>query len=360
MDQDQPKRLEQPNRLRLPGSALLIAILPVLVFAASDWFLDAYGSPEPFVWQGMADQYDRHAEAANRITVLAGFILFVAGALASAGFFLWTLLRLPVQARRQLMATYAVAIIAGVLLLSAMNTRETQSHIGPATVCIALSPPGAANQLPRRVPVAEPETDPVTLFFDRLFGRAPSTGNAVKPTESGVCAAPRFALLRSLLIVERNLLVLSVGALALGSIGCLTLPGRRGNRRLIGRAVKVQAERLNRYLYLSATLLVVGLLFVNAFLRWPGFIYEDQSSFKAHVDALLLYFGVSYSILMASYYVPVALLLSRAARRAGDGAASSEVKRKALAEPLRAAKVAAAIFAPALASVATNLLDFGG
>lgn len=331
-------RPEDSRKLVLKWPALLIALLPIMVFAATDWLLNEHGQPNPILESAFASQFDGHAEAAGRVYVLATFILVVAGALAACLFFARAMLTFPEEPRRRLLITYIAAIVAGLIVLLAMNTSETQAYMGPKAVCAALSP---TDDVGRRIP---PLLEPVSM--------------QAQPGAPRQCAAPKFKLLRDLLFIERNLLILAVAALALGSISCLALPLPGSDRRFVLRVVKVQAERLQRYLYLSATLLVMGLLFLGAFLRWPGFIYAQPGNFNAHANAVILYLGISYSILLASYYAPVAMLLSRAARRSGDVDAASRLIRHARVGPMNAAKVAAAIFAPALASIFSGLLDF--
>jgi hypothetical protein len=326
----------------LGWAALSIALLPILVFATTDWFLDAYGRSAPGPPEKMAGSLDGHAEAAGRIQVLAFFILVMAGALAACLLFVRTLAKYPRQPARRLLLTYISAVAIGGILVWAMNTSETQDYVGANVVCAALSPGG--------VPIteAQPSATSGPLYPDA-------------PTRAARCDAPRFRLLRGLLFVERNLLILSIAALALGTISCLALPAPDDkpdeNKRLLARIVRVQADRLQLHLYLSAALLVMGLLFLGAFLRWPSYIYDPPDDFLAHANAVILYLGISYSILLASYYVPVALLLSRAARRSGDAEVASQLASRARSEPLNAAKVAGAIFAPALVSILSGFLD---
>ena len=355
-------RVESSTRLTLPWSAAAIVALPLAAFASSDWLLDAYGflhlaepaqniPPAQDIALEQAPAMKRHAEAAARLQVLSTFMLFVACALACCGVFACRAARASASTRRRLLLTYAGAVCVGFIVMTAMNTRETQAYMGPQFICEAF---GSVEGSPRSLPA-----DPDPGWADAFLGRVPNPDNLIPGAPPKACGAANHQLLRGLLAIERNLLVLAIGSLTVGSIGCLTLP-YAGSRTALRRAVEIQASRLNLYLYLSAALLVVGLMFVSAFLHWPSFALADPAGYNAHANALVFYFGVSYSILLASYYAPVALLLSRYARRAGDAALSANLLDRAQQGPMQAAKVAAALFAPALASLFSGLMDFKG
>lgn len=76
-----------------------------------------------------------------------------------------------------------------------------------------------------------------------------------------------------------------------------------------------QSERLRTYVYLSGGLLVLGVLFLESWTTYPIYLFEpdDRSVFKDAVRAYAMYTGVEFSLVLAAYAVPVALVLSRRA-----------------------------------------------
>jgi hypothetical protein len=127
-----------------------------------------------------------------------------------------------------------------------------------------------------------------------------------------------------------------------------------------------QSERLNTYLYLSALLLVTGLLFVSAVFRLPSYALLSVDSYEAQVKALTAYYGFSYTVVLASFHVPVAMYLSARvkalpAKVAGaKGAAATAAVPNAFKGPVQVLKIAAAIFSASLAGVVASLASFGG
>jgi hypothetical protein len=132
-------------------------------------------------------------------------------------------------------------------------------------------------------------------------------------------------------------------ALILGTVSCL---GRRPGSTPADR--KRTLRRLKTYLYLSAAQLVSGLAFLGALLRWPGFSVGDDSGLAAGVSAIILYWGIVYSIFIASYYIPVVLF---GAKRWGPAG-----KEGPPLTPIGLVQSGAAIFAPAIAGLLGGLI----
>lgn len=79
-----------------------------------------------------------------------------------------------------------------------------------------------------------------------------------------------------------------------------------------------QSRRLERNLQIGAVVLVAGIIFHICWTSWPQFLFrvEDGSdgakrleAFRAVVSAFTGYKALQYSLLLASFYVPVACLL---------------------------------------------------
>jgi hypothetical protein len=158
------------------------------------------------------------------------------------------------------------------------------------------------------------------------------------------CRAWHFDVLWWLNEIQKFLLALLTPALVLGTISCLAEPETPTNE-----GCQIQARALSTHLYLTASVLVIGLLYLSALLRWPGSGFGEDAAapYNAHVDAYILYWGITYSIFIASYYVPVAIRLTR-------GCESSD---NPMSELLGLLKSTAAIFAPALAGLLGGVVD---
>lgn len=148
--------------------------------------------------------------------------------------------------------------------------------------------------------------------------------------------------------MQRYLLAVVTPVLVLGAISCWPSAGentRRGCARRTGR--------LNNYLYLSSAVLVCGLLFLSALMRWPGYSLHpvDVPSFTANVDGLVFYWSVIYSIFIASYYVPVAAAISSSCPKGSapaGGTSNADDDEPVAASPFSLLKLGAGIFAPAI------------
>jgi hypothetical protein len=136
-------------------------------------------------------------------------------------------------------------------------------------------------------------------------------------------------------------------------------------------ACRLQARRLNTHLYLAAAVLVMGLLFLSALLRWPasGLAGDPASAYTAHVDAYIFFWGATYSVFIASYYVPVAIELtgmctSLTATQAKAEAASAKAEEgddadgddSPVSDLFSLFKTVAALFAPVIAGLLGSVL----
>ncbi|SFR46354.1 hypothetical protein [Litoreibacter janthinus] len=76
--------------------------------------------------------------------------------------------------------------------------------------------------------------------------------------------------------------------------------------------LKEAQDTSSRYLYCSGILLSVGMVLLLSWMKWPGQMIADPALRDRHaglVNAISLYRGVSYSVLILSYYMPVSLIL---------------------------------------------------
>ena len=302
--------------LRLSIRSLSIAALPLAVIALSGAMVHRFGS---FGGEFTPVAAARHGEAAGRLMAIAAWLVLLAAVLACLAYFFASLFRQPLRrldqrSQRILVGAYVVLAMGGLVLVRLGFAGEANRAVADAFIRGALS-----------LPIYQPPTGPIDLL--------PFHGSG-------------FDLFQGLNSIQRYLLALLTPALVLGSLACLAAPARGRDAALR----RCQAERLTTYLYLSAMVLVAGLIFLSAILRWPayGLTGIEATNYSAHVGAYVFYWGVTYSILIASYYVPAAALL------AGFGGAVETDEAagvEARAQLFATLKSAAALFAPALAGL---------
>jgi len=150
--------------------------------------------------------------------------------------------------------------------------------------------------------------------------------------------------------VQLYVLLLVLPAMVLGAISALATGG----------TARAEGARLKTYLYLAAILLVCGLLYLSALLRWPGAALTGQeaTNYDGFVDAYLLCLGAAYSLFIISYYLPIVIRLSSngnavaavAARDTKDSGGDDVLK------PLDILKVVLALFAPVITALLGHVI----
>lgn len=307
------------RKLRLPIAALAIALLPLAVISLSSGFVHLFGT---FGGELPAAAAATHAEAAGRLRTMTTWLAMFAAVIFCLAYSAQSLRRFERGSLRTLVVAYAVLAVGGLILVYFGLAGEANRAV--------------ADQFIRRsldLPIHHLPAGPFHLID-------------FNGTE--------FDLLQGMNSVQRYLLALLTPALVLGSISCLAMPPKA-----TAADCRRQAERLSTYLYLSAAVLVTGLIFLAAMLRWPGYGLTDAAaqSYGAHVDAYVFYWGVTYSILIASYYVPIAV---RLAGISGVAAPSADDQDDPGAETsahlIATLKAVAALFAPAIAGLLGGVL----
>lgn len=103
-------------------------------------------------------------------------------------------------------------------------------------------------------------------------------------------------------------LVLAVFGVVCGAISCLGM-GDEGSEK----DVKVALARLETYLLLSAVLMVLGLVYYMSYMYWASFITTpnaaDFKSYNQIVKNMTIFTGITYSLMIASYYLPIRYIL---------------------------------------------------
>lgn len=80
----------------------------------------------------------------------------------------------------------------------------------------------------------------------------------------------------------------------------------------------LQMNRLKEVLGAASAILVAGVLHMGAWLRWPAALVADTKAHEALLGAALaitLFWGVTFTLMLVSTYLPAAILLARRAQR---------------------------------------------
>ncbi len=125
-----------------------------------------------------------------------------------------------------------------------------------------------------------------------------------------------YHALRLLLDITSIVSALAVSAVLLGTVLSLSRsrPADLATREGILQecATLRQAQKTVRsYLYLSGVLLSVGMMFGLGWMMWPADLLADGAQaqhYRELVQSISLYRGVSYTVLILSFYMPVSLI----------------------------------------------------
>lgn len=312
----------ETDELVLPQWAPWLVLLPVAVVAVNLYLVASFAWQDP-VSDVTTNVSSVRLEAMGRSRVLVSLLPFMLAATLAALFFARDYLVLvgPKTRRRLLISILLFGGVAGLSIWSA-----------------AASDPG-------------PEGTVGSNMFDAAFDGLVATGSKL----------PLRAVLDHLILIFMLFLSIGAGALIVGTISCLAEPPPNMPAAQRQRLFEMQRRRLDAYLYGSALLLVTGLFFMDACMRWPAPFSTNPELYMKHVNELILANGLYYSTIIASYYVPAALWMRRfslsgaGAPAAGDGAQGADAW-----SPSRLLKAFLALISPAAAGVLAQLIESAG
>lgn len=345
----EPGALQRPSRGEGEGRSLdwrylLIALLPIMVFAATDAFLDTFGEASERLPDHFAP-FDPHREASGRLSALGAVVLYTGVAIGALSYFVNSIRLLDTRSVMRVITSVGILVGAVAALIGLMNTRQIQDYMGPSVVCTAL---GYSPKI-----------------SDDHFEEA--SRNSIQPKvrvtdfrTRGACDNHNFRLLRMILTWQKVATILGVAALVLGTICCLAKPVPMPVKDEHALAhYEAESERLNVYLYLSAMFLVTGLMLTWSSVRWPSYALLSSTGYEAHANAFVGYLGFSYTVLLASFYAPAAGILASRVRRLKPAAAGSTNLPEAFKGPTQVLKIVAAVFSTALAGTLPAILGLG-
>jgi hypothetical protein len=326
----------------MPALSLLLVLPPCMVYAASSLFSADFGNPagwfpQPWLQNGAA-------EAAGRTKAIAAFLLFTGMAIGALVIWVSSFRLLDRRSAARLLIAYLLTVGAGSLAVYETRAFDGAPYLDQAFACASLN---------RLDPTPQEQQADAVRSPDRMTRLS---GNRLDRVEN--CRAPQFQALRWMISVSAGLLLFGMPGMIFGAITCLAAPTTGSTKPRLD-AWALQTRRLNAFLYLTATYMVSGLLFANAQLSWIGYSLhpDDLGPYRAYVGAIVLHSGISNSLMIASYYLPVALWL--AAIRPPQPSPAAADSRSAEAEapnPFGPLKIAGTILAPALVGFLGELL----
>ena len=210
--------------------------------------------------------------------------------------------------------------------------------------------------------------------FETALGRGNIPG-CLSPDDRwlmGVCGErPVISLLNRMMDVTNFFAGLGVGGLIVGMILCLA---ERPEDSLEAQAAQLQSNvlRMRRQLYMSGLVLTIGIFFATSWMRWPlPMVDADHiEAYSTLIGSALLFVGIYFSLLILSFYLPVALILDGRKKQLADMAAGHDdlsdykdrdgwLKMRGLqSDPTEFLKSGFALVAPILAAYAGNFPTF--
>ncbi|RYY23328.1 MAG: hypothetical protein EOP62_20475 [Sphingomonadales bacterium] len=310
---------------RMSWTATLLALPSIGVFFFADML--GYG----LAWQGAAPDFAKLTPAAIRLDA-SGRLLIIAAALLGFGIFYLIVLRFLAdlrdefgpKTRRWLLGWYTGGVLLGGLWVwFGWMQIPVQDQLGKGFLRDALAQFGAAS------------------------GAAPGT------------LLDNFLLLW---IGNRFALMLAAGIVVTGGVSALVDPIARLDVAETRAFLFHQRRRLRTYVNAAATLLVVGLLFQIAWMRWPLVLLDSGTAamLVRQIDASVALTGVTGSVVIALFAVPASTIL--AARAAALPPVTDDEPNARLFDAglLSSVSKILVVLAPTLAGLAPSVIDIIG
>lgn len=360
----------------------LIGLLPALVFLVNLWVLTNYALPFDIRPDRLAE-FDLTKEGAARIGAAAAFLLVAGTAGAILLCFSYRVLMLDASGRLAAAITY-VALSAAALGTTGAAAPGAEDYPGRTLFCLATAYSHADS-------VGAREAERLDIE-GAAAGQATAAGARQKPgvavdrlpywkdRDKKSCAHPRFDKAKSLAALQFLLIVLAFSALVVGAICCLAKPqpapsepkgdggfkadqlsaeepGSEPGDPALQAHWESQAKWLNICLYLGALLLGAALVFIGAFLRWPLYALPSAEGYENYTSAMLAYYGCTFSLMLTSFYVPVAAFLAGKVKSGATTPAETSKLPEAFRGPLQLLKIVLGLASTALAGALPGIID---
>jgi hypothetical protein len=135
---------------------------------------------------------------------------------------------------------------------------------------------------------------------------------------------PVISLFNRIVDIVKVLAGLGVGALIVGMILCLETNDSNDVEEEAALLAQ-NLQRMRQQLYLSSLILTFGMFFATSWMYWPLPLVLDaeRAAYGSVVLASALFTGTYFSLLILSFYLPVALILDSRVRKLADMAGQS-------------------------------------
>ncbi|WP_371168123.1 hypothetical protein [Aliiroseovarius sp. 2305UL8-7] len=282
-----------PGKLQIAPKYLFLLLLPVVVLTASEYILGTFGDTSIVVPNVTRTALSPLAELSARYKFLSALFFFIAVAISMTAIFVFELF--ANHTRRSILYTL-IGIFVVILVSLSFSTIEPE-----------WMPSGFESH---------------ALLGDNLFHQALEPGQLPGCAADGALVTMcdnkgAYFALKYLLDHANIFSSLAAAAVIAGMVLSLS---NRANEEATGHALLVsQAQSLEaaqstvqRYLYCSGILLTTGMVLVLSWMKWPSDMIADEATRIAHDDmltSLSMFRGVTYTVLILSFYLPVSLLL---------------------------------------------------
>jgi len=316
--------------IEIDRGALWLLAAPFVILLGSELLLSGFAEPRP-TEAALALTYNEHLENAARLQIVAMALLIVGVGVGSSVYIFHQSRALAGDSRNLLrrVAAGLAMIGAAFLIYVTVEGQQTQELADQRLFCAAAQAPPL-----------------------------PTTAPAVP----GDCNSARFTQVRLLLVLQRFGIFPAIIAIMLGCVVCLGYQAGRSRDDEDPAFLAEQIERLNMTLYLAAFTLVCGLLFLSAYLRYPVYALSGPpaANYLKAANAVVLFYGVSYSLFIASCYIPAASILSQRATQVTLAQSAPSSAGGALLTTPQLLKIGLAVLAPVITSLIGEVVKLSG
>ena len=281
------------EKLQIAPKYLFLLLLPIVVLTASEYILGTFGDTSIIVPNVAQNELSPLVELSARYKFLSALFFFIAVAISMIAIFSFELF--ANHTWRSILYTL-IGIFVVILVSLSFSTIEPE-----------WMPSGFESQ---------------ALLGDNLFHRALEPGRLPGCATDGALVAMcdnrgAYFALKYLLDHANIFSSLAAAAVIAGMVLSLSnkaSAGTKGHSSLVSEAQTLQAaqDTVQRYLYCSGILLTTGMVLVLSWMKWPSDMIGDEATRIAHdsmLTSLSMFRGVTYTVLILSFYLPVSLLL---------------------------------------------------
>ncbi|MCK0126421.1 hypothetical protein MWU76_18670 [Gelidibacter sp. F2691] len=286
-------RAKDISKLQIDPLFLLIMLLPVVVLIAAEYLLGTFGDTTVHLEGLELKAQSRLIELSARYRFLASLFFFIGATISVTAIFTFELFSR--HTRRSILTTLLgiVAVIAVSLSFSTFEPDWMPAGFDSHTL------------------LGE------NLYFEVMLSASLPGCEAGGSLPDNCDKQGAFYAMEYLLDRANLFTSLSAGAVIAGMVLALSRPSGLGasphpDLEKEAGILKSAQESTQRYLYCSGMLLTTGMVLMISWMGWPGDAILDKDMREAHeqlVGSLSIYRGVTYSVLILSYYLPVSLFL---------------------------------------------------